>query len=465
MYAATGDHQYVDYLDRQWQRSSDLLYDPDEHLYARDAASKNERGVNGKKIFWSRDEGLAMAGLVRTLQYLPSDDSRRSFYVNQLREMSEILAPLQDSKGLWHAILLDPVHYPEPEIAGSTLFVYAMSWGVNEGVLDASTYRPVIERAWIGILQHVYADGRLGDIQPIGSDSAAYAPASSSIDGVGGYLLAASELKRLAALPAEPPFHAHLTLPTPANPQVPTLFLVGDATVRDGIGDGANNQMGWGEPLAAYFDPAKINIVNRAIGGRSSRTYITESYWNQTLALMKPGDVVLIQFGLDDAGPLEDAALSRGSLPGVSDETLPIENPITHRHEVVHTFGWYLDQYVKGARAKGATPILCSPDPRQVWQNGRIARQDTTYAGWTREVAENDHVDFIDLNAIVASRYDALGEAGVKPLFADAETHTTLAGATLNAESVVAGLKTLPDDPVAKDFSARAASIPAAPAP
>jgi rhamnogalacturonyl hydrolase YesR len=205
MYAATGEHKYIDYLNAQWQRTSDLLYDKDEHLYARDASFIGKLGPGGKKIFWSRGEGWVMGGLVRTLQYLPKDDPRRPFYINQLREMSARVAQLQGSDGLWHASMLDPEHFPAPEISGSTLFVYGMAWGVNEGILDASTYKPVIERAWRGILQHVYADGRLGDIQQTGAEPTPYLPTASYTYGVGGYLLAASELKRMATMPAHRP--------------------------------------------------------------------------------------------------------------------------------------------------------------------------------------------------------------------------------------------------------------------
>ncbi len=75
-------------------------------------------------------------------------------------------------------------------MSGSVLFVYGMAWGVNEGVLDRAKYTPVIERAWRGILQHVYADGRLGDIQQTGAEPTPYLPSSSYTYGVGGYLLA-----------------------------------------------------------------------------------------------------------------------------------------------------------------------------------------------------------------------------------------------------------------------------------
>ncbi len=204
LYAVTHDRKYIDYLDRQWQRTSELLYDRQEHLYARDASYIPKRAENGQKIFWSRGEGWVMGGLARTLEYLPKDDPNRGFYINQLREMSARVAQLQGPDGLWHAGLLDPTHYPLPEISGSSLMVFGMAWGVNEGILGAKVYRPIIEKAWRGILQHIYADGRLGDIQQTGAEPAFYLPSSSYTYGVGGFLLAGSEVKRLSIHSAHP---------------------------------------------------------------------------------------------------------------------------------------------------------------------------------------------------------------------------------------------------------------------
>ena len=261
--------------------------------------------------------------------------------------------------------------------------------------------------------------------------------------------------------PTDPDLHEKLGLPKPADPHLPTLFLVGDSTVRNGHGDGANGQWGWGEPLVEFFDVARINVVNRAIGGRSSRTYITEGHWDDTLALMKPGDVVLFQFGHNDSGPLDDTARARGTLPGVGDETREIENPILRRHETVHTYGWYMRKYVGDTIAKGATPIVFSPIPRKIWKDGKVVRNSQDYGGWARQVAVQQHVFFVDLNEIIARRYDGLGEAKVEALFADPHTHTSRAGAELNAECVVAGLKALPKNPVAADFSVRAKAVSA----
>jgi lysophospholipase L1-like esterase len=259
--------------------------------------------------------------------------------------------------------------------------------------------------------------------------------------------------------PTDPAAHEKLGLPKPANPKLPTLFLVGDSTVRNGHADGANGQWGWGEPLVDYFDPSKINVVNRAIGGRSSRTYITEGHWDDTLALMKSGDIVLFQFGHNDSGPLDDTARARGTLRGVGAETQEIENPILHKHETVHTYGWYMRKYVDDTVAKGAIPVICSPIPRKIWQDGKVVRNSDNYGGWARQVADEKHVAFIDLDEIIARRYDALGEAKVEPLFADPHTHTSRAGAELNAEAVVAGLKALPKNPVAADFSVKGRGV------
>lgn len=199
MYKATGERKYLDYMHLNWKRTSELLYDQDEHLYARDASYKDKREPNGKKVFWSRGEGWVMGGIARILDDVPQDDPQRGFYVQQLREMAARIAGLQGPDGLWHAGLLDPATYPLPETSGSALFVYAMAYGVNHGILDAATYRPVIAKAWAGLLRNVYADGRLGNIQQTGAEPAWYRPTSSFDYGVGGFMLAAEQLKIMAA--------------------------------------------------------------------------------------------------------------------------------------------------------------------------------------------------------------------------------------------------------------------------
>ena len=197
MYAATGDRKYITYLDEEWAKTSDLLWDKQEHLYARDADYLTRREANGKKMFWARGNGWVMGGLARTLEYLPKDDPARAMYVTQLKEMAARVASLQGKDGLWRSGLLDPENYDLPEMSGSALMTYALAWGVNEGVLDRKVYRPVIAKAWAGMLQHVYADGRLGCIQQTGAEPAPFRATASYTYGVGAFLLAGSEIRRM----------------------------------------------------------------------------------------------------------------------------------------------------------------------------------------------------------------------------------------------------------------------------
>lgn len=238
-----------------------------------------------------------------------------------------------------------------------------------------------------------------------------------------------------------------LNLPEPANPKLPSLLLIGDSTVRNGSNDGTGGEWGWGEPLGAKFNSTQVNIVNRAIGGLSSRTFLTQGHWARAKTLLKPGDFVVMQFGHNDNAPLNDDSRARGTIKGTGDESEAIENLLTQKPEVVHTYGWYLRLYIREAKALGVTPIVCSPVPRKKWVEGKIARTADTYAGWARTVAKEEGVAFIDLDTLVAERYEALGEEKVNALFADAHTHTSREGAKLNAEIVADALEAIPGTP------------------
>ena len=198
MYAATGDKKYIDYLDEEWAKTSDRLYDPKEHLYARDSTYLTKTEENGQRMFWSRGNGWVMGGIVRTLEYLPKDDPSRPKYIAQLKEMAARVAALQSADGLWRAGLLDADAYELPEMSGSAFFTYALAAGVNQGWLDWKVYRPVIQKAWAGMLHHVYADGRLGCIQQTGADPQPFRASASYTYGVGAFLLAGAELDVLS---------------------------------------------------------------------------------------------------------------------------------------------------------------------------------------------------------------------------------------------------------------------------
>ena len=140
MYAITHDRRYIGYVDREWWKTSALLYDRQEHLYFRDATYLDRTEPNGKKMFWSRGNGWVMAGLARTLEYLPKDDPLRPRYIEQFRQMAARVALLQGSDGLWRSGLLDPGYYVAPENSGSALFTYALAWGVRHHLLSRRQY-------------------------------------------------------------------------------------------------------------------------------------------------------------------------------------------------------------------------------------------------------------------------------------------------------------------------------------
>ena len=198
MAKVTGDQKYLTYMDHEWNITSDLLYDRNKHLYSRDATYLNSHEKNGEKIFWARGDGWVMAGIVRVLQQLPADSPLRPKYVALLKDMAAASLAVQGKDGLWRMGLLDPDAYHMPEVSASAFIAYAMAYGVNEGILDRKTYWPAVHEAWAGLLTHVYADGRLGSIQPVGHAPDAYSETSSSVFGVGAYLLAGSEIYRTA---------------------------------------------------------------------------------------------------------------------------------------------------------------------------------------------------------------------------------------------------------------------------
>ena len=200
----TGDHRFFEYNDVFYQECYDLLYNREEHLFARDlyyvtkGDSTDRFEANGKLIFWSRGNGWVMGGLVRLLKELPKDYPKRPFYEQLFKEMSARVAELQQEDGLWRASLLDPNAYPGGEVSGSGFFCYALTWGINEGLLDAGKYRPVVRNAWVSLNKCVNEEGRVGWVQPIGADPRRnFNAASWEVYGTGAFLLAGSEIIKL----------------------------------------------------------------------------------------------------------------------------------------------------------------------------------------------------------------------------------------------------------------------------
>jgi rhamnogalacturonyl hydrolase YesR len=202
LYYATGDKRYLDFAVTEWWRTSDYLYDTNEHLYFRDSSYFDKREANGQKIFWSRGNGWVMAGLVRVLQYLPMHHPARARFERQFKDMAAKILTCQQPDGLWRASLLDPESYPLKETSGSGFYTYALAWGVNQGLLDRATYEPAVRKAWAALVACVDVDGKLTHVQPIGADPKKFKEDATEVYGVGAFLLAGSEVYRMAVMNA-----------------------------------------------------------------------------------------------------------------------------------------------------------------------------------------------------------------------------------------------------------------------
>lgn len=241
----------------------------------------------------------------------------------------------------------------------------------------------------------------------------------------------------------------------------PTLFIVGDSTahVNGNPKYGAKKRVGWGSEFAGYFDPAKIRVVNAAAAGRSSRTFMREGKWKAVLQQLKPGDFVLIQFGHNDPGGV-GTGKDRGSLHGIGNQIQRVKHK-SGSVETVHTFGWYFRKYVADTRAKGATPIILTVTPRNIWTNGKPEEGLGHYREWATEVARQEHVPLVDISKVVSEQYAKLGRKKVSAFFPLDHTHTDLQGAKFVAYWTLAGLKGMSHDPLGKYLSAEGRKVSA----
>ncbi len=245
LYWITGDQRYLDFAVKNWWRTTDYLYDKDEHLFFRDSTYFKKKEANGQKIFWARGNGWVMAGLARTLQYLPMNHPDRPKFEQLFKDMAAKVLSCQQSDGLWRASLLDPASYPLKETSGSGFFTYALAWGVNQGLLDPATYNPAIEKAWTAIVGCVDMDGKLTHVQPVGADPKKFSEDSTAPYGVGAFLLAGSEIYRMEVLKAAKAVTVQATNPSDLRRETETVeidsssfpadLLKGGVAVMDGL--------------------------------------------------------------------------------------------------------------------------------------------------------------------------------------------------------------------------------------
>ncbi|GLB51239.1 rhamnogalacturonan acetylesterase [Neptunitalea chrysea] len=219
----------------------------------------------------------------------------------------------------------------------------------------------------------------------------------------------------------------------------PTIYIVGDSTVKNGSGKGDGGLWGWGDFLNQFIDSTQLHIENHALGGTSSRTFQSKGLWQPVYEKLKEGDYVLIQFGHNDNGPVNDDFRARGTIKGIGEETQEIDNMLTGAHEIVHSYGWYVRKMIKDAKEKGAIPIIMSPIPRNVWNEDKVNYNDDSYGGWSKQIAEEEGVTFINLNHEMVDFMNVLGEDKITGnyFYERDHTHTSARGALLAASLII----------------------------
>ncbi|MCD8261027.1 MAG: glycoside hydrolase family 88 protein, partial [Bacteroides sp.] len=197
MYLKTGKKEYLDFMEREFVECTDSLYHPDYKLYYRDCTKRELREPNGEHQFWARGNGWVFAGIPVLMDIMPADYEKKDYFLHIFLEMAQAVVDTQDEAGSWHASLLDPETYFQPENSASGFFCYGLLWGVRNGILDKDTYLPPALKAWEKLCSHVADDGKLGYIQPVGNAPKPADEHTTDIYGTGAFLLAASEMLRV----------------------------------------------------------------------------------------------------------------------------------------------------------------------------------------------------------------------------------------------------------------------------
>lgn len=194
----TGKKKYLEFMFNEYKATTDYLFDNEENLYFRDSNYFVRKEANGEKIFWGRGNGWVFAGLPVIIRELPVKYQNRDYFVTIFKKMAAKLITLQQPDGSWHASLLDPDSYPNPEMSATAFFVFGIAWGIDNGYLDKTTYLPAVVKGWKSMVRSVWPDGKVGYIQPIGADPKAVTKDMTEVYGVGGFLMAGTQLYMLA---------------------------------------------------------------------------------------------------------------------------------------------------------------------------------------------------------------------------------------------------------------------------
>ena len=394
---------------------------------------------------WARANGWAVLTMCDVLDAVPERTQGWTEVRDLLVSLLRGLAAYQSPEGTWHQLIDKTESYLET--SASAMYVYGYAHAINKGWIDRTAYQDIARAGWAGVAKQVNAQGQVENTcvgTGLGWTNTFYEGRPVSVFAAHGYgpvLLAAAEMiKMYQTAPAPTPSWrpAGAAAPIARDGDKPVVWLAGDSTCADGHGNDPHTIWGWGSFFGEYLTSA-VEVKNLAVSGLSSRTYFT-GRWASIRDNIRPGDFVLIQFGHNDTSPI-NSGRARGTMAGTDDapQTFVMEkdgSPVT-----VYTYGHYLRMMVRQAKQRGATPVIVSPTPQNRWEGAKIDRFTDTYNAWSRQVAAEEGVAFVDFNDIAAAQYEQIGrEKAQKDYFADA-VHTYEPGARFYCELLAKALK------------------------
>ena len=387
---------------------------------------------------WARANGWAMLTMCDVLDAIPENVQGRNEVLQTLKTLIHTIGTYQSPEGTWHQLLDKTETYLET--SASAMYVYCIAHAINNGWIDKTAYQDIAKSGWNAVMKQVNAQGQVENTcvgTGLGWTNTFYAARPVSVFAAHGYgpvLLAAAEMIKLYknSTPASRPAVSGLR----RQDGKPVLFLVGDSTCAEANG----KTRGWGQYFGEYMND-DIVVFNRAIGGLSSRTYFNRT-WSEVLSQFQEGDYVIIQLGHNDTAPL-NTGRARGTLSGTGDEPTTVVMEKNGGPEVVYSYGNYIRRMIRQAKMRGVTPIVLSPTSINRWtEEGKMNTYGTTYQKWSREVAQQEGVEFVDVHEICTKAYEQMGQEKAQEYLADS-VHTFEKGAKFYCEKTVQGLKSI----------------------
>lgn len=461
----TGEERYFNQAVRQIQLFENKMFVPEKGLFRHGWVESMD---DHPSFFWGRANGWAALTLVETLDALPEKHPQRKEVLELLQRHIKGVSSYQSGDGFWHQLIDRNDSYYET--SATAIMVYCIAHSINKGWIDPLTYGPVAHLGWNAISTKIDDVGQIEDVC-VGTGMAFdpafyyYRPTNTfAAHGYGPVIWAGAEM--IAMLrnshprmndnavqfyknkqsSSRPIFSVDISSRPDAivsgssrkEKEDPVVFLIGDSTMKNGRGKGDNDQWGWGSFFEQFFDTTRITVENHALGGRSSRTFYTEGLWDKVISGIRKGDYLFIQFGHNDGGPM-NTGRARASIKGTGDESQTVIMEKTGGPEEVFTFGHYLRTYIRQSKARGAIPIVLSHTPGNSWEGSKMIRNNETYGKWSKEIAEQENVFFIDMNDLIATKCEELGKDKMSDLFKD-RVHTTQEGAVLNCKALIDGI-------------------------